>query len=47
VEAILAAIRGRLVSVLITDEHVASALLERGQPGPGGPPKRPRPGGSD
>jgi DNA-binding transcriptional regulator LsrR (DeoR family) len=27
-EAILAAVRGRLVSVLITDEHVASALLE-------------------
>jgi DNA-binding transcriptional regulator LsrR (DeoR family) len=46
VEAILAAIRGRLVSVLITDEHVASALLERGQPGPAGTPKRPRSGGS-
>jgi lsr operon transcriptional repressor len=30
-EAILAAIRGRLVSVLITDERVATALLERGQ----------------
>lgn len=29
VEAILAAIRGRLVSVLITDEHVATTLLER------------------
>jgi DNA-binding transcriptional regulator LsrR (DeoR family) len=33
-EAILAAVRGGLVSVLITDEHVAKALLETATTGP-------------
>jgi deoxyribonucleoside regulator len=45
-EAILAAIRGRLVSVLITDEHVAKALLEQSQPPPASRAKVPRSGGS-
>jgi deoxyribonucleoside regulator len=45
-EAILAAIRGRLVSVLITDEHVAKALLEQSQPAPAGRAKAPRSGGA-
>jgi deoxyribonucleoside regulator len=46
VEAILAAIRGRLVSVLITDEHVAKALLEQSQPPPASRAKAPRSGGA-
>jgi DNA-binding transcriptional regulator LsrR (DeoR family) len=45
-EAILAAIRGRLVSVLITDEHVAKALLEQSQPPPASRAKAPRSGGA-
>lgn len=46
VEAIMAAIRGRLVSVLITDQHVASALLARSEPGRAEAPKLTRSGGS-
>lgn len=46
VEAIMAAIRGRLVSVLITDEHVAKALLARSEPGRGEAPKLMPSGGS-
>jgi DNA-binding transcriptional regulator LsrR (DeoR family) len=46
VEAILAAVRGRLVSVLITDEYVAKALLEQSQPAPASRAKAPRSGGA-